>query len=377
MKKLFALLFVIIVAVLILAVYNFAYLSDISRMDLTSESTSITGIFNNINNIDQKLNDSVIPKQIPTGKTLKNNYHIYQTFNNCGPAALSMALSYYRIKESQQILGQQLRPYQHPKGDNDDKSVTLDELADKSREYGLIPYHRPNGNIEIIKKFIANDIPVITRTWLKENDDIGHYRIVKGYDDEKKILIQDDSLQGKNLKYGYDQFNTLWVKYGYEYLVLIPPEKDYIIIDILGEDFDENKAWNNAVKYSKERLNKNPNDTYERFNLSVALYQIGDYRQSVEQFEKVKGNLSKRTLWYQIEPIMAYYKLGEYNNAFDIIDDILNNNNRAFSELYLIRGQIYLKQGDKEAALREFEKAIQYNENLKAAQEAMLLVKNH
>ena len=97
-----------------------------------------------------------------------------------------MALSYFGINETQQTLGQALRPFQNPQGDNDDKSVTLDELAKKAEGYRLLTYHRPAGDIEKLKLFIANDMPVITRTWLKLNDDIGHYRLIRGYDDNSR-----------------------------------------------------------------------------------------------------------------------------------------------------------------------------------------------
>lgn len=310
----------------------------------------------------------------PQSKTLKNDYHIFQTFNNCGPAALSMALSYYGINKTQQELGNDLRPYQIPNGDNDDKSVTLEEMAEKSKEYGLIPYHRPNGNIDIVKQFIANDIPVITRTWLKENDDIGHFRIIKGYDVELKQIVQDDSLQGSNLTYSYNLFNTLWEKYNYEYLVLIPEDKQHIVENILGHDFDELKAWEKALRQAQRILEEDPADIYSRFNLSVAFYHAGNYQKSVDEFEKVENELPKRTLWYQIEPIQAYYKLGNYDRVLSITDKVLNNNNRAFSELYLLRGQMYLKQGNKETARREFEKAAFYNKNLIEAQEALASV---
>ena len=80
---------------------------------------------------------------IPPQKILPTDYHIFQTFNNCGPAAFSMALRFYGITESQATLGQALRPYQVPSGDNDDKSVTLEEMAEKSKEYGFTPIHRP------------------------------------------------------------------------------------------------------------------------------------------------------------------------------------------------------------------------------------------
>lgn len=314
----------------------------------------------------------------PSSKILPGGVHVFQTFNNCGPAALSMALSLYGINVTQAQLGQELRPYQIPNGDNDDKSVTLEELAEKSREYNFTPYHRPNGDLDLIRKFIASDIPVITRTLTKQDEDIGHYRIVKGYDDSSLQLIQDDSLQGKNLWYSYNDFNSLWKQFNFEYLVLVPEGKKQIAENILGEDIDEKIAWEKAVKNSRSQLIQNPDDVSTRFNLSVALYHIGDYKASVEEFEKIENQLPFRTLWYQIEPVQSYYALGNYeqsstayNRVFEITDRILNYHNRAFSELYLIRGEIHRKQGNLEAAKGEFEKAVFYNRNLTSAKEAL------
>jgi tetratricopeptide (TPR) repeat protein len=308
-------------------------------------------------------------------KILKNDYHTFQSFNNCGPAAMSMALSYFGINESQSTLGQALRPYQVPGGDNDDKSVTLQEIADKAKDYNLLAFRRPAGNIEIIKLFITYDIPVVTRTWLKKDDDIGHFRIIKGYNDNTKQLIQDDSLQGKNLRYSYEDFNQIWKKFNYEYLVLVPTDKKEIAEKILGEDLDFETAWTKAVKLSEEQLKIDPNDVYARFNLSVALYNIGDYKGSTNAFERVEYLISFRTLWYQIEPIQAYFEQGNYDRVFNITERVLSNHNKAFSELYLLRGKSFLKQGNKEAARQEFEKAVLYNSNLKEAREALESVK--
>lgn len=282
-----------------------------------------------------------------------------------------MTLSHYGIIISQQELGNELRPYQNPQGDNDDKSVTLTELGEKAKDFDLIPYHRPNGNIELIKKFISYDMPVLTRTLTKVNEDIGHYRVVKGYNGQTGQLIQDDSLQGSNLWYTYEDFSSLWQKFNYEYLVLVPKDKQEIAEAILGEEKDEKISWQKALRQAQGKLLKNPEDIYARFNLSVALYEIDDYQRSVEEFEKVENQLPFRTLWYQIEPIQAYYELGNYQRVFEITDKILNNWNRAFSELYYLRGQIYLKQENKESARQEFEKAILYKYNYFSAQDAL------
>lgn len=308
---------------------------------------------------------------ITTQKTLPNGTHTFQTFNNCGPAALSMTLSYYGISVSQQTLGQQLRPYQNPQGDNDDKSVTLEEVANKAKEYGFITYRRPNGTIEQIEQFIAHDMPVVARTWLKIDDDIGHFRVVKGYDQTTQELIQDDSLQGKDLRYSYDEFNAIWKKFNYEFLAVVPAEKQHLAEQILGPYIDEQFAWKQAVELSRQELEANPNDIDARFNLSVALYNIGEYQQSVIEFEKIESRLPSRTLWYQIEPIEAYFELGQDERVFQITDQILNNHNRAFSELYYLRGRIYQKQGNIHLARQEYEKAVFYNVNFQPAKQAL------
>lgn len=343
----------------------------ISRLFQKTSATLATRIVNPSPTPLPSSSPSPTLEPLPTSKILDSGYHVFQTFNNCGPASLSMALSYYDVRVSQQELGVALRPYQIPNGDNDDKSVTLNELAQKAKDYDLIPFHRPRGTRDMIKHFLANNMPIITRTWTKPNEDIGHYRLIKGFDDATQSFLQDDSLQGKNLWYTYDEFNQLWEAFNYEFLVLVPQDKEELAHAILGEFADEKYAWQKALDAAKSESGANPESIYAHFNASVAAYHIGDFQTSITEFETVESHLSMRMLWYQIEPILAYYELGNYDRVFEITDRVLNNHNRAFSELYLIRGQIYLKQGNQTAAKAEFEKAVMYNVNLKEAQDAL------
>src|SRR3990172_9444029 len=280
-----------------------------------------------------------------TAKVLTGGYQTFQTFNNCGPASLSMTIRYFDINVSQYDLGDQLRPYQVASGDNDDKSTTLPEMAKKAEEYGLIAYHRPAGNIETLKQFINMGVPVITRTWTKVNEDIGHFRVVKGYDDSKKIIIQDDSLQGANREYSYDEFNQLWSKFNYEYMVVVRPEQNELAETILGENLASTTAWQNAVELSNFTLSQDPHSTGAVFNRSVAYYHLGEYQKAVDDYEKVESALPFRSLWYQIEPILAYQKLGNYDKVIAITDRLIEHGNRAFSEVYQIRGEVYQSRG--------------------------------
>ncbi len=303
------------------------------------------------------------PILAPTPNTyeIPSRLHVFQSFNNCGPATLSMALSYEGITIDQAELGQILRPYQVPGGDNDDKSVTLNEVAKQAETYGLTTYLRPNGDIEKLKQFIANDIPVITRTWLSLDEDIGHYRIVRGYDENTKQIIQDDSLQGRNLRYSYNEFNALWKTFNYEYLVLIPENKIEIVKSILGNDLNETTGWENAKTRIENELLEDPQSTDLLFALSRIHYYLGNYDKSVNYFNQVENLVSFRALWYQLEPLLSIYETGDYTRVFQISNKILNNQNRAYSELYKLRGDMYQNQGQIDLARSEYQKAVFYN----------------
>jgi uncharacterized protein YvpB len=300
-----------------------------------------------------------------------NPKHIYQTFNNCGPATLSMILSFYGEDVSQKELGDLMRPYQNSKGDNDDKTIFTYEFVDWAKKYNLEALQRVNGDIETLKKFTSNGIPVVVKTWLHPGEDIGHFRIVRGYDEDKKVIIQDDSYEGPNKKIAYYDFLSMWQPFNYAYIIVYTQDMEDKVDAILGSEIDEKLAWENSIKRAEKEAGLDPENSYPYFNISVSSYHLGDYEKSVDEFEKVEQSLPKRMLWYQIEPILSYKELGDYDRVFEITDKILENGNRAFSELYMIRGEIYLEEGNADKAKEQFELALYYNKNFSKAKEAL------
>src|SRR3989344_6837338 len=63
--------------------------------------------------------------ETPNKKTIEDIAHSWQTLNNCSSIGLMGALSHWGIRDSQEVIAQATRPWNNPRGDNDDKSVTL------------------------------------------------------------------------------------------------------------------------------------------------------------------------------------------------------------------------------------------------------------
>ncbi|MBI2612790.1 C39 family peptidase [Candidatus Kaiserbacteria bacterium] len=310
--------------------------------------------------------------ETPSKKTIEGLAHAWQSFNNCSSVGLMVALSHWDILDSQEGIAEATRPWNNPSGNNDDKSVTLYELAAYAEgEHGLVSFVRPNGTIELLKKFIANDIPVVARTLTYADKDMVHYRVVRGYDDEAGVIIESDGINGPKFSVSYDDWMHLWKDYNYSYLIAVPSEKKALVERILGSERDERAAWQNAKARAESGLSKNPSDIFAHYNLVTALYYLGDYEDTVREFEKIESRLTRRVLWYQHEPIDAYFRLGNYDRVLVLTDGVINDNNKSVSELYVLRGKVFESRGDTAAARAEYEKALLYNKHLQSAKDAL------
>ena len=303
-----------------------------------------------------------LAKEPPGSYEVPINYHVFQTFNNCGPATLAMAFNYWGVASDQETLGWEIRPNQNPQGIIDDKSMMAYEFITFSEKYGLTAVVRPNGSLDLLKKLIANDIPVIVRTWLHPNEDIGHFRIIRGYNENQ--ILQNDSYEGPNLYYDNQTFLSMWKPFNFGYIIVYPKEKQELVEEILGEELDEKIAWKNSLNRAQ-----NESGVYSLFNQSVANYHLGNYQEAVTLFEQAEPNLPSRMLWYQLEPILAYQKVGNSERVFSLTNNILNSGNGGFAELYQIRGEVYRTLGQRDLAREEFNRAYFYNSNLVSARE--------
>ena len=123
------------------------------------------------------------PTPLPATVKLKGVVHEWQQWNNCGPANLAMALSYWGWEGDQTDTAAYLKP--NPR----DKNVMPYEMANFVNEKtGLKAIMRVGGDLERLKALIAAGFPVIVEKGFegpKFDGWMGHYEVITGYDDAK------------------------------------------------------------------------------------------------------------------------------------------------------------------------------------------------
>ena len=211
-----------------------------------------------------------------------------------------VALSHWGISDTQERIAEATRPWNNAKGDNDDKSVTLYELADyASGKYDLATYVRPNGTVELLKKFVANDIPVVARTLTYPDKDMVHYRVIRGYDDARGVLIESDGINGPNFEVRYDDWMHLWKDYNYSYPIVVPRDMKGIVEQILAGERDEKVAWQNAKTRAESALSKIQAICSPTTTLSPRSTIFVITKEPCANSRRSHPDLTRRFLWYQ------------------------------------------------------------------------------
>jgi len=294
--------------------------------------------------------------------------HVWQTWNNCGPATVAMCLSYFGRTETQADVAAILRP------DPEDKNISPQEMAAYVRSLGLGATARVNGRADVLKSLLSNGIPVIVEQWhVPEGDPgMGHYRLVRGYNEADGVFVAHDSLTGPDKRLTYTAFDEGWRVFNRAYVVIYPLEKEKqrVVETILGADADDATMYRQAVVRTEEEV-RTTGDAFAWFNLGSSYVGLGEYAAAADAYQHALDiGLPRRMLWYQFGPFIAYDALGEYQKVLDLSAGVLAHTPN-IEELHYYRGRAYLGLGDADKARAEFELAVQYNPHYTEAIQAL------
>jgi hypothetical protein len=283
-------------------------------------------------------------RTVGTSRLLGPMSHEYQRMNNCGPVAVLMTLSYFGHHIPQAEVAYDLRPSPA------DVAVGADEAAAYMEEFGLRAVVRVGGDPRLLRRLVANGIPVMTPHLLNDYEDIGHFTVVRGYDTRTGTLVLNDSYYGPERYVAVSEYVRLWEPYERMFVPVYRPEQEPVVRAILGDDWDEDANDARYVREQRAVVDAAPRaDTW--MSLGYGLYRAGEYGDAVTAYERALAyGLSRRTLWYSAWPATALSRTGRHAEALRLADSALAEN-PASSEMLLARGRALRGLGrDAEAA---------------------------
>jgi len=229
--------------------------------------------------------------------------------NNCGPATLSMYLSFYDWGKNQLTAGGVLRP------NDKDVNVMPYELVDFVNEYtAQHALWRYGGDLQTIKVLLNAGFPVMIEKsfepyTLRNEHWMGHYNLVVGYDDEKQILTVQDSYLVSYAPWGgqipqelwdsfigfdfsYSELEQAWRSFNFVFIVVYPPEKENDLLKALGPHATEEEAYRIAYDRAMQEtssLTDVRDKFFAWFNAGTSLVSLQDYSAAATAFDTAFG----------------------------------------------------------------------------------------
>lgn len=316
-----------------------------------------------------------LPPVRPSAHRLYGITPVKQGWNNCGPANITMALSYYGWKQDQEVAVSYLKP------DREDKNVNPWELVDFVRsQSGVLALTRIGGDMELLKHLLANNFPVLIETgYLYEGSDwLGHYQTVVGYDDSLQVFYIYDSYlgvgeNGSGIPESYEDFDRYWQDFNRTFVVLYRAEEEITIRTILGDRADVTRTSEIALQTAQEEARANPQNAFAWFNLGSSFAALGEYEKAASAYDKARqlGTLPWRITLYQFGPFEAYYNVGRYDDIVFLVDSNFNNGGQYVEEIWYWQGKVLAARGETAQAASSFRQALQRHPGFAAAAEAL------
>lgn len=323
------------------------------------------------------------PWPVPTSARMNGFTHVYQEWNNCGPATMVMALTYFGRIHSQRDTAMVMRPNQ------EDRNVTPQEMAGfVNAQDGLRSVARVNGDLNLLKRLIASEIPVIIEIGFDPPGEYrwlgwyGHYLLPVAYDDaSSQVWVYDSWLgtsevpqtnadpNGRVLT--YDELESYWAQFNRSFIAIYEPDQESLVNALLADQMDEAVMWQHSLNRAQFDATQDPNNAFYWFNLGTSYNALGQYDKAALAFDQALAiGLPWRMLWYQFGPYEAYYRTGRYEDIVLLADTTLKDR-PYFEESYYYLGLAQAALGDKTSARENLEKAVAFNPHFTLATQAL------
>ncbi len=318
------------------------------------------------------------PTPLPDQVQLTGFRHEYQLYNNCGPATLTINLSFWGWEGTQKDAAAGTKPNQ------DDKNVSPRELYEYALTQGFDGYIRVNGQIDDIKRFVAAGYPVLVEKGFycvkgeRCTGWFGHYSLVTGYDDAREVFTLQDTFRGPNIAMSYADLEANWRAYNYLYLVMFPAgeEHDKQVQALLGPALDLEQNYRDALARAQAETLTSTGDmlAFAWFNVGTNRHNLQDYAGAATAYDQARQiGLPYRMLWYQFGPYRSYFYMARYQDVVDLATFAINSVNTVpgLEEAYYWRGLAERALGQPDQAVADFRTALERHPNWQPAIDAL------
>ncbi|MCK6584623.1 MAG: C39 family peptidase [Anaerolineales bacterium] len=307
------------------------------------------------------------PAKTPQSINLAGFSHEYQTWNNCGPATLSMALSYWGWEGDQRPIAAFTKP------NSRDKNVMPYEMtAYVEQETDLKVVYRVGGEIELLKRFLASEFPVIIEKGFEGpgfEGWLGHYVLATGYDEQSRQFTLQDSYYGPDQVMEYDDLISYWRAFNFTYLVVFPVERRAEVESILGPHVDEDYNDRFAAQRASDEIYRltGRDRFFAWFNRGTNLVQLQDYTGAASAYDEAfaiypsipEKERPWRMMWYQTGPYWAYFYSGRYQDVINLATTTLDAMSEpVLEESYYWRALAREALGDTKGAVKDLQSAL-------------------
>jgi len=207
--------------------------------------------------------------------------HVWQSLNNCGPAAVVMGLSTLGVDVDQETARVPLR------GESVLRGMGPQGVPAFVSQWGLTAMWRNNGTNALIKRLISNGFAPMVTQWMQDPriSRIAHWRAVRGYDDDAGVFYVNDSMLGNGVQLGYQWFSDNWQAFSYRYMVIYRPEDEAKLRAIVGDDWSDTKMRENFyLRTRTEALARDDSASWLAYG--EASYQFGMFAEAVAAFDR-------------------------------------------------------------------------------------------
>jgi tetratricopeptide (TPR) repeat protein len=311
----------------------------------------------------------------------------HNRWNYCGPANISMALTYWGWDGNRDVVGRAIKPH------DKDKNVMPYEMEyyTNSQVEGISALVRSGGDIDLLQRLVAAGFPVLTEKGYYEYDYngklgwMGHYQFVTGFDRLKGVLVvQDTYKDGPNHEVPYDEFIEGWRSFNYIFLITYPPAREGEVLSLLGPWADPQWAIQRSLETARSEVQtlQAIDQFFAAFNVGTAhvgLFQYVDaalaydYAFSLYAVLPDDGNRPYRMMWYQTGPYWAYYYSARYQDVLNLATNTLEKtiSEPVLEESLYWRGMAKIALGDSTGAIQDFRDSLQWHPNFAPSLEGL------